>query len=600
MDKRARASAVLALLVIAAASHGCGKIKARRLGIEPPSYRVKVERNLMVEMSDGVRLATDVYMPAGLDKAPVILVRTPYGKNMMSLFGGNDTIRLLVRRGYIVVVQDVRGRYGSEGEFYPFIYDGPDGKETMAWIREQEWFDGRLGTWGGSYLGATQWFSAPGEDIDAMHLTVTSPDLKEVIYTGGGLHLMTIYFWSVMMGEHKADLEMAAKLNKLDDYIYTLPLDEADDKAGRDVDYFDDSLDPKKIWGIYEQVNFEESYDEVKAPAVFVAGWYDMFLGPQLDDFKRLIEEGGGEADQSVLIVGPWGHGSGGDGSVDYGEEADRKDMTGPAHILAWYDHRLKGRDSGADDWPRVRIFVMGENAWRDEDEWPLARTEYTDYYLHSGGGANTRHGDGVLSTEPPGDEPADEFDYDPKDPVPTRGGNNLGMNLGAYDQSEIEEREDVLCYTTPPLAEGVEVTGEIKAIIWASTDAVDTDFTVKLVDVYPDGTAVNIQDGIVRAMYRDNDPLHPTPLQPGRIEEYEVELWATSNLFKAGHRIRVEVSSSNFPRFNRNLNTGEPVPGATRTEAARQKIYHDAKHPSRIVLPVIPRQDVKQAASGY
>jgi len=290
--------------------------------------------------------------------------------------------------------------------------------------------------------------------------------------------------------------------------------------------------------------------------------------------------------------VGPWGHGmKGGDGSVDYGDETKQKEIVGPAHLLDWFDYWLNGMDNDVDEWPNVRIFVMGDNVWRDENEWPLARTEYTRYYFHSGGHANTRSGDGTLSVEPPGPaETSDRFRYDPLDPVPSLGGNNLGLNLGAYDQSELENRDDVLCYTTPVLDEDVEVTGPIHAVLYAASDAFDTDFSVKLVDVYPDGTAVNIQDGIVRAMYRDNDALLPTPLTPGEIEEYVIDMWATSNVFKAGHRIRVDVSSSNFPRFNRNLNTGEPIPDAVRTEVANQTIFHQADHPSHIVLPIIPR----------
>jgi hypothetical protein len=265
--------------------------------------------------------------------------------------------------------------------------------------------------------------------------------------------------------------------------------------------------------------------------------------------------------------------------------------ILGPGSSLAWFDHWLRGADNEVKDWPRVRIFIMGENKWRAENEWPLARTVYTNYYLHSNGSANTLNGDGTLSTTAPTtDEPEDKYAYDPKDPAPSRGGNNLGLDLGPKNQVKIERRKDVLCYTTEVLKSDVEVTGPISAIIFAASDAVDTDFTVKLVDVYPDGKAVNIQDGIVRAMYRNNDPTRPTPLTPGAVEEYKISLWASSNLFKAGHRIRVEVSSSNFPRYNRNLNTGEPVATGARTVVANQVIHHDADHPSHIILPVIPR----------
>jgi len=570
----------------------CASRTARKLEIAPPAYRVRAEKNAMIPMRDGVKLATDLYFPVGLEKAPVVLVRTPYGKGQQLVLGRDRMAQLMAQRGYIFIIQDVRGRYGSGGEFYPFVNDGADGRDMIAWIQKQAWFDGKLGTYGASYLGTTQWFEAPGEPLQAMHLEVTSPNLKEVLYTDGELHLMTVYFWSVIMGEHRNDFKAIFKLHRINRAIDTLPLDRADDRAGRDVAYFDQALDPLTILQMYAKVNYESKYREVSAPAVFVAGWYDMFLGPQLADFNRLLREGGGQAKSSVLIVGPWGHGmKGGDGSVDYGPQVKQKDVVGPKHYLAWFDHYLKGAENGVSAWPRARIFVMGENVWRDEQEWPLARTHYTDYYMHSGGRANTRSGDGSLSLEAPkGTETPDRFVYDPLNPVPTRGGNSLGLNLGAYNQAKLEDRSDVLCYTTPALEKDVEVTGPITATLYAASDAKDTDFTVKLVDVYPDGKAVNIQDGIVRAGSRNNDPEHLTPLTPGAVEEYKIDLWATSNVFKAGHKIRVEVSSSNFPRFNRNLNTGEPVPGATQSVVAKQSLAHDPEHPSHIALPIIPR----------
>jgi len=591
--KLGRGAGLVLMTALLLAGADCASRTAKKPGIAPPAYRVRAEKDVMIPMRDGVKLATDIYFPVGLDQAPTILIRTPYGKSLQMVMGRPDVSRILASRGYVIVIQDVRGRYGSGGDFYPFVNDGADGRDLIAWIEKQPWFDGRLGTYGASYLGTTQWFESPGQKLDAMHLSVTSPNLREVLYTGGELHLMTVYFWSVVMGERKNDFQVILKMRRINRSIYTLPLDQADDRASRDVVYFDQALDPLAIMDTYQKVNLDRKYREISAPAVFVAGWYDMFLGPELLDFNRLLREGGGQAKSSVLVVGPWGHGmKGGDGSVDYGPGTKQKDVVGPAHYLAWFDHWLKGAENGVSGWPRVRIFVMGENVWRDESEWPLLRTRYTDYYLHSGGQANTRNGDGTLSIEAPkATEPADHFSYDPLNPVPTRGGNSLGLNLGAYNQAQVEDREDVLCYTTPALEQDVEVTGPITATLYASSDALDTDFTVKLVDVYPDGKAVNIQDGIARARYRNNDPEHPTPLTPGAVEEYPLDLWATSNLFPAGHRIRVEVSSSNFPRFNRNLNTGEPVPGATRTVKAKQSIAHDPDRPSRVTLPIIPRE---------
>lgn len=554
-------------------------------------YKVRVDKDVMIPMRDGVKMATDIFYPIGLDKAPVILVRTPYGKNVRLMGGRNNFAKVMAGQGYIVINQDVRGRYNSEGDFYPFVRDGADGQDMIAWVKGQSWYGGKLGTYGASYLGTTQWYESPGQPISAMHLTVTSPDMKEVLYTNGELHLMTVYFWSIITGEHKNNFKAAASILRINRAVKTLPLSKADDKAGWDVKYFNEALDAVKIMDIYKGVDFDKKYQEVSAPAVFVVGWYDMFEGPQLDDFNRLITEGKADAKKSVLIVGPWGHGPNGDGTVSYGDKAGQGDAVGPEHYLAWYDFWLKGKSNGVDKWPKVKIFVMGDNTWRNENEWPLARTQYKNIYLHSGGKANTAKGDGRLSWDAASSsESADKFDYDPQKPVPTKGGNSLGLNLGAYNQARIEMRKDVLCYTSDTLEKDLEVTGPVRAVLYAASDAKDTDFTIKLVDVYPDGRAVNIQDGVVRAMYRANDPLHPTPLVPGAAEKYEIDLWATSNVFKAGHKIRVEVSSSNFPRFNRNLNTGEPVPDAVRSVVARQTIYHDAEHPSHVVLPVIPR----------
>ena len=578
------------LIVIAA---GIGLLAAARPDkpkLPEPKYKVRVEKNVMIPMRDGVKMATDIYYPIGLDRAPVVLTRTPYGKKIGIGRGGNG--EFMAGQGYIFINQDVRGRFGSGGDFYPFLHDGADGVDMIAWIQHQSWYNGKLGTVGASYLGATQWFEAPGQDIAAMHLVVTSPRLDEVMYRGGELSLNTVFFWSTIMGEHQMDMRVAPMLPFAKHFMSILPLGQADDRIGRDVDYFNDALNPAEMFKVYQQMTIVPKFKTLQAPAVFVAGWYDMFLGPELKDFAQVMAEGGGNSKQSVLVVGPWCHGPNtGDGSVDFGPDQGMDQFVGAEPSMAWFDHWLRGADNEVKDWPRVRIFIMGENKWRAENEWPLARTQYTDYYLHSNGAANTCGGNGSISTAAPAaDEPEDKFAYDPKDPAPSTGGNNLGLDLGPKDQRKVEKRKDVLCFTTPALAEGVEVTGPISAVIYAASDAADTDFSVKLVDVWPDGKAVNIQDGIVRAMYRDNDPTRPTPLQPGAVEQYKIDLWASSNLFQPGHRIRVEVSSSEFPRYNRNLNTGEPIPDATRTVVAHQTIYHDPAYPSHIILPVIPR----------
>jgi putative CocE/NonD family hydrolase len=439
-------------------------------------------------------------------------------------------------------------------------------------------------------LGIAQWLEAPGQDIDAMCASFTTPDLAKVMYRGGQLNLLSVFNWAMLLGDgSRMNMKALFSLSDFDGYLTSLPLDEADDLAWRDVSYFDDSLNAPEIFETIASIDVTGSFGSITAPLLSIAGWYDMFLGPQLLDFQRMLSQGGGNAKSSLLIVGPWGHGPSGDGSIEF-DNATMADAAGSAALMAWYDYWLRDRGSiGA--MPKVLLYVMGDNVWRSEEQWPPARAVYTPFYLHSGGSANTAGGDGWLSEdEPPDNESADTFIYNPLNPAPTLGGGNLLTNVGPYDQQPVEARDDVLCYTTDNLSRDIEVTGPVSAVLYAETDALDTDFTVKLVDVYPDGRAINIQDGIARALYRNNDPLQATPLTPGAIERYDIDLWATSIVFKKGHRIRVEVSSSNFPRYNRNLNTGLTEPDTISTLEAHQSIYHTSLYPSHILLPVIPR----------
>jgi putative CocE/NonD family hydrolase len=308
-----------------------------------------------------------------------------------------------------------------------------------------------------------------------------------------------------------------------------------------------------------------------------MGGWYDPFLPAQLDDFERIRRSARPDiASASRLIVGPWAHARG--LSLPEGAASPNYRIESFASSIPWFDQHLRG---GAVAFAApVRIFVMGENLWRDEEEWPLVRTRYSDFFLRSGGKANGASGDGRLSSTPPTDaEPADEFVYDPLDPVPSAGGAMIGPRAGIVLQNKIEERQDVLVYTAAPLEEDLEVTGQVKLVLHVSTTAAHTDFTAKLVDVFADGSAYNVCDGILRRAYGDEAP-----------GEITLDLWPTSRLFRKGHRIRLEVSSSNFPRFDRNPNTGKPIATETQTQVARQTIYHDLANPSRLILPVIPR----------
>ena len=406
-----------------------GPLMTERAGCSHAGMSIAV-RNVMVPMSDGVRLATDIYFPLPLVKSPVILIRTVYGKASGMYVGDSNAARLFSRAGYIVVVQDVRGRGRSGGSFYPFLHDGADGMDTIAWIRQKKWFNGRLGTLGQSFLGIAQWLEAPGQDIGAMCTSFATPDLAKVMYRGGQLNLLTTFNWAMLLGDgSRMNIRALFNLSDLAGYLTTLPLDEADDRAWRTVTYFDDGLDAPKIFETIASIDVTNSFGSITAPLLSVAGWYDMFLGPQLLDFQRMLKQGGGNAKSSLLIVGPWGHGASGDGSIEF-DNASFSDVAGSAPLMAWYDYWL--RDKGSiDGMPKVLLYVMGDNVWRSEEQWPLARAIATPYYLRAGG---TLSGD-----EPQTGEPPDTYTYDPLNPVPTLGGSNLLTNVGPYDQRPVE-----------------------------------------------------------------------------------------------------------------------------------------------------------------
>ncbi|HEY7355126.1 MAG TPA: CocE/NonD family hydrolase, partial [Ktedonobacterales bacterium] len=338
---------------------------------------------------------------------------------------------------------------------------------------------------------------------------------------------------------------------------------------------------------------------QVHVPSYNAGGWYDIFLAGTIRNYQEMRAQGATpEARQARLLIGPWSHSNStntvGDMAFGYGASAAfiNLQIDFMSLQLRWFDRWLKGIENGIDREPPVKIFVMGENVWRDEQEWPLPRALPTPFYLHSDGHANTLEGDGTLNTELPGDESADRFVYDPLNPMPTLGGALLMPAVyrpGARDQQPIERRADMLVYTSAPLERDLEVTGPVTVTLWAASSAPDTDFVARLVDVHPDGFAYNLTDGIIRARY-----LHslqaPELLEPGKAYEYTIDLWATSNLFKAGHRIRLDITSSNFPRWDRSLNTGHDIGADAEVQSATQTILHSREHPSHVLLPVIPR----------
>jgi putative CocE/NonD family hydrolase len=577
------------------------------------STRIVVERDVQASMRDGVILRADVYRPDTDAPLPVLLQRTPYGKG----FANPAFALLAAERGYAVVIQDTRGRWASDGDGYPFIHEKADGYDSVEWAAARPWANGKVGMYGGSYVGYTQWAAAVTQppSLVAIVPTVTFCDPRDAFSAGGAFALGVTTSWSLMSGAQMAIqkqvqdggeceetralmdrlIELANGMAKGETFRH-LPLQEMP-LIGRGgiASFYCDVLTHPPGDAYWQRIIC--AHGRVHVPALHIGGWYDIFTGSTLADFTGIQVDGGSERARAGqrLLIGPWLHGpmDGLVGEVDFGVEASAALVLPDEIQLRWFDHWLKGEENGILDAPPIRLFVMGENRWRTEQEWPLARAQYTRYYLHSGGAANTIHGDGTLGPEVPSGEPVDTYVYDPRDPVPTRGGGlccwQAALPPGAYDQRAVEARPDVLVYSTPPLQQDLEVTGPLEVHLWAATTAPDTDFTAKLVDVGPCGYARNVQDGIARARYRASLE-EPRPVEPGAAYEYTIDLHATSNVFLAGHRIRVEISSSNFPRYDRNPNTGHPAGADAELWVATQTVLHDAAHPSHIVLPVIPR----------
>lgn len=549
------------------------------------------EYNIMVPMRDGVRLATDVHRPALEGRYPVILMRDPYENGTEARWLA--TARHWVAQGYVFVFQNVRGRIDSEGSFYPYLAEINDGYDTQEWAGSQSWSNGKVGTVGQSYDASVQWLSAHlrAPALQAMAPRMTPFDYyRDVVYPGGALSLGSRIGWAALMGG-RTNQNVPFDWARL---IWHLPLRTMDRALGMDLPYWREWLEHPRHDVYWSPVNVEARLAEMDVPAYSVGGWYDVFLRGTLASYVGMTQQARSERARQGqrLLIGPWPHTSKPAaklGELDFGKDSS---VDFDALYVPWFAHWLKGENTEYMKGPPIRLFIMGENVWRDEQEWPLARARYTNYYLHSSGKANGIGGDGRLSTAAPAaTEPSDSYVYDPENPVPTVGG-SLMFSLtppGPFDQAAVGSRRDVLVFTTEPLEADTEVTGPITVTLYAASSATDTDFTAKLLDVHPDGKAYNLQDGIIRARYR-NSFQKAELVQPGRVYQYTLDLWATSNLFRKGHRIRVDLSSSNFPRFDRNPNTGAEFGSEARLQTANQTIYHDRRHPSHITLPIIPR----------
>jgi putative CocE/NonD family hydrolase len=549
--------------------------------------------DVSMTLSDGTRLATDIVLPAGVGPFPVMLWRNPYNKDGTTYGEGRE----YVEDGYAVVSQDVRGKFKSEGVWDPFRYESRDGKETLEWIASQEWCNGKIGLAGGSYLGFTQCINAPNAIQALASMSPVVPwgnTYHDLLYWGGAFRLQLGFFWGSLQALQ--DEGKPAPDFITGDLLKKLPLATWDENVGLEIGYLRDWIEHNTHDDYWKDHEVGDRVEDVTIPALYIGGWYDIFQNGTVDYWNgvRTRSKSLQARERQHLIMGPWTHGispkDGQVGELNFGEASNIH----PGRLRKeWFAETLKGEDHGFSEFPPFRLFVMGANVWRDEKEWPLARTEYKDFYLRATGAANTSAGSGALAWEPLQDNRDTEtFIYDPANPVPTQGGSLLWPTAGPRNQSEIEKRKDVLVFTSEVLGETVEVTGPVHLRLFAASTAPDTDFTAKLVDVHPsetgDGTPYNITDGILRASFRESDKT-PSPIEPGKVYEYDIHLGYTSNAFLPGHRIRVEISSSNFPRFDRNPNTGHPFGSDDVIATATQTVYHSAEYPSRLVLPVIP-----------
>lgn len=559
-----------------------GPVEAQRQLIDHP---MTVEYDVRVAMRDGVALSADVYRPAETGRHPAVLTLTPYNNNSDATL---EEAWAYVSRGYAYMTVDVRGRYDSEGEFNAWYDDSEDGSDLIDWIAAQEWSDGRVATSGGSYSGMNQWLMAKQNNphhVAILGYVAPRDSFRDLVRWNGVPKLDLIYTWMMGMDGRVNQSRIGWNWNHA---MRGLPLHSLDEVVGRDMPVWRAWMenDTESPW--WDPISMHDSYANFDIPSFNVTGWFDGQVQGTSKHFASAVKTG--EPADHVLIIGPWLHGVNRNRTIglrDYGPDAI---IELDALRDAWLDHSLLG--TPRPDLPNVLYFLPVANEWREADAWPIPGTRFTSYYLTSGGSANTLFGNGELVGRPPRSVGSDAFVYDPTDPVPTvssrTSGARGGIAQGSVDNRAVETRDDVLVYTGPVLDEPVEITGPIRATIHISTDVRDTDITVKLLDVYPDGRALNLSHGIARASFRTGyDRMEP--IEPGEVYAIEVEMFPGSNVFEAGHRMRIEVSSSNFPNFARNLNTGKSSDTTSEMRVAHTRVHHSAEHPSHIVLPLIP-----------
>ena len=562
-------------------------------------YAVTFEPDVAMKTRDGVTLYADIFRPKADGQFPVLLQRTPYGKS-------ND-ISIALRgaaRGYVMIIQDVRGRFASEGEWYVFKHESQDGYDTVEWAAALPYSNGKVGMFGGSYVGATQMLAAIAHPPHLAGICpfVTGSNYHENwTYQGGAFEQWFSESWTSRLAKDTFDRQLTrvtdATVGDSQLPLASYPLFNTSGFRTSELmaslaPYFFDWLAHPAYDDYWRAWSIQDHYADITVPVLSIGAWYDIFQGGSLQNYVGLKTQAGSEAARrgQHLLVTLGGHAGQGRkvGDVDFGAAAQFNDDDA---TLDWYDYLFKGAQNDFSQKP-VTIFVMGLNQWRQEDDWPLARAKNTKYFLHSRGAANSAGGNGALSTTAPNSEPSDSYVYDPANPIPTIGGplccDPAHLKPGARDQRSAETRADVLVYSTRPFTEDVEVTGPVNVELYVESSALDTDFTAKLVDVGPDGFARNLTDGIIRARYRDSREKAEL-LKPGQVYKLSIDLWSTSNVFLKGHALRLEISSSNFPRFDRNLNTAEQPESGQRFISATNVIFHDHKRPSALILPIVP-----------
>ena len=568
------------------------------------SADIIIQHNVPMKTRDGVTLYADIYRPKAAEQFPVILMRTPYDK---SVDWAVAPVFRIVPRGYVVIIQDVRGRYTSEGDWYPFKHEQADGYDAVEWAAALPYSNGKVGMMGASYVGATQMLAAIAQPP---HLAAIAPNMTASNYHDGWTYQSGAFEqwfdenWTSQLAQNtlqrlidqNTDARLGVPVLPLSRYpVFNFGQLAAEGALTEELaPYFEDWLAHPDYDEYWKQWSIEAHFSKIAVPMLQVGAWYDIFNAGTLRNYMGAKKFGATEAarTQQHLLIEIGGHSGFGRriGDVDFGPHAIENEYTNV--ILDWYDFLFKGVQNEFAAEKPVKLFVMGANEYRQESDWPPPEARLTKYFLHSGGKANSVRGDGTLSASAAKTEPADAYVYNPANPVPTIGGplccDAEHIEPGPRDQRPAESRDDVLVYSLGPLKEDLEVTGPVTADLFVKSSAVDTDFTGKLVDVAPDGFAQDMTEGILRMRYR-NSPERAEFMNPGQIYEITVDLWATSNVFMKGHTLRLEISSSNFPRFDRNMNTGEDVRFARSYVSATNTVLHDAQHPSAVVLPLIP-----------